>query len=126
MVCAALLAACGGAEKMNGFSERDARARAIPPESLDGCSVRQGRLVLEVGSVLVREYPQAQVADAFRQHKQPLLLLWVRQPGGAPGATVITPMAAPEEYRAGDPIRFFEGRRLLDQPLRLLAGRKLE
>jgi hypothetical protein len=126
MVCAALLAACGGPEKMNGFSERDARARTIAPESIDACSVRQGRLVVEVESALVREYPHAHVADALHQHKQPLLLLWVRQAAGGPGATVITPMAAPEEYRPGDPIRFFEGRRILDQPLRLLAGRRLE
>ena len=110
---------------MAGFSERDARAR-VAEEPLDACSVRAGRLVLEVESALVREYPHKRVAEALHERKQPLLLLWVRQPGGGPGATVITPLAAPEEYRAGDPIRFFEGRRLLDQPLRTMAGRRLE
>ena len=110
---------------MAGFSERDARAR-VAEEPIDGCSVRSGRLVLEVESALVREYPHARMADALHERKQPLLLLWVRQAGGGPGATVITPLAAPEEYRAGDPIRFFEGRRLLDQPLRMVAGRRLE
>ncbi len=117
--------ACGSAEKMNGFPENDARALVSAAAALDACTVRDGHLVLEIESVLVREYPHAR-GDVVREHKQPLLLLWVRDPNAGPGATVLTPLAAPEEYRAGDPVRFFAGRRLLDQPLRLMRGKRME
>lgn len=111
---------------MAGFSERDARAR-VAQESLDACTVRDGRLVLEIESALVREYPHALVGDKIqRGHKQPLVLLWVRQPSGGPGATVITFYAAPDEYRDGDRVRYFDGLRLLEEPVRLVGGKRLE
>ena len=55
-----------------------------------------------------------------------MLLLWVSLPSGGPGAVALTPLVAPEEYRAGEVVRWFEGKRLLDQPYRLLGGRLLE
>jgi hypothetical protein len=107
---------------MSGFSEADARAKASV-EALDSCQLRRGSLVLEVERALVREYPVGADQD---DRKQPLLLLWVGKGNGVPGADVITPRAAPEEYRPGDPIAAFEGVRLLERPLRLVTGHHLD
>jgi hypothetical protein len=89
--------------------------------------VQSGRLVLEVQRVLVREYPNTAVAR-LKNDKQPMLLMRVsgdRQPGRPPEVD-LTPLLAPEDYAPGDPVRFFEGRRLLERPLRALSGRRLE
>lgn len=124
VVCTALLVSCAPARPMSGFSERDARAQ-LQQHTLDACSVLNGRLVVEVEHALVREYPHV-VSDQFETKKQPLLLLWVRREVGGPGAEVITHEVAPEQYRAGDPIYDFEGRRLLALPLRLAHGRRFD
>jgi hypothetical protein len=118
------LVACSGADKMAGFPEREARAHATAV-ALDACAVREGSLVLEVESALVREYPSI-VADPLDEKKQPLLLLWVLDPSGGPGADVIAPVVAPEQYRAGDPIGHFKGLKLLERPLRLMRGRRID
>lgn len=122
-----LLAGCGGSgvEKMAGFGEHDATARPAEPRPLEACQLRRGRLVMEVERALVREYPRTK-RDYFAEKKQPLLLLWVSYPLGGPGAVALTPLPAPEEYSAGALIRWFEGKRLLDQPVRLLQGRRLD
>ena len=75
--------ACGGPERMSGFSEHDARALARIESPADGCAWRNGRLVVEVQRVVVREYPHM-FSHAVQLPKQPLLLLWLRgerQPG---------------------------------------------
>jgi hypothetical protein len=95
--------------------------------TLERCAVQSGRLVLEVQRVLVREYPNTAVAR-LKNDKQPMLLMRVsgdRQPGRPPEVD-LTPLLAPEDYAPGDPVRFFEGRRLLERPLRALSGRRLE
>jgi hypothetical protein len=119
------LAACGGSERMKGFPLVEARSLARPPEALDACVLRRGRLVIEVERALVREYPH-DAKDALHIKKQPLLLLWMRHPEGGPGSTVLTPFAAPTEYRPGDELRCFAGRVLLDQPLRHVGAQQLE
>lgn len=103
----------------------DAATRPAPPEVADACGLRRGRLILEIEQALVREYPRS-TKDVIGDKKQPLLLLWVALPEGGPGAVALTPLAAPEEYRAGENIRWFEGKRLLDQPARLLRGRRFD
>jgi hypothetical protein len=109
---------------MAGFSERDAIARA-KSESIDACALREGSLVLEVESALVREYPRVP-ADHVDAKKQPLLLLWVRDAAGGPGADVIAPVVAPEQYRAGETIGHFAGIKLLERPLRMMRGRRMD
>ncbi len=124
---AMMLAGCGtsGPEKMNGFVERDALVRPADAVPLGACQLRRGRLILEIERTLVREYPHTK-RDYLDEKKQPLLLLWVSYPAGGPGAVALTPLPAPEEYRAGSLVRWFEGKRLLDQPVRLLQGRRLD
>ena len=119
------LVSCGASDKMNGFTEREALARAAEPGALEACQLRKGRLVMEVERALVREYPHTR-RDYIQEKKQPLLLLWVSYPSGGPGAVALTPLPAPEEYTAGALIRWFEGKRLLDQPVRMLRGRRLD
>lgn len=118
------LAACGSPDRMAGFSERDARALATG-EAIDACALREGSLVLEVESALVREYPRV-AADEIAAKKQPLLLLWIRDPSKGPGADVIAPVVAPEQYRAGDAIGHFAGIKLLQRPLRWMRGRRID
>jgi|GEM_PF-2755151 len=110
---------------MNGFPEREALARPAAASSVDACQLRRGRLVLEIERALVREYPKS-TRDLVAEKKQPMLLLWVSHPAGGPGAVALTPLPAPEEYSAGAEIRWFEGKRLLDQPARLARGRRLD
>lgn len=123
-----LLAACGGnSAQMGGFTEVEAKAKVMESTTLERCAVQSGRLVLEVQRVLVREYPNTAVAR-LKNDKQPMLLMRVsgdRQPGRPPEVD-LTPLLAPEDYAPGDPVRFFEGRRLLERPLRALSGRRLE
>lgn len=118
------LAGCASSDKMGGFPERDARAHATA-QAIDACALREGSLVLEVESALVREYPSL-LSDPVDEMKQPLLLLWVRDASGGPGADVIAPIVAPEQYRAGDPIGHFKGLKLLERPLRLMRGRSID
>jgi hypothetical protein len=129
MLCGLLagggLVGCGAPDAMGGFSPREATARPLVPEIIEACKVRRGRLVLEVERAFVREYPRTK-SDTIHEKKQPLLLLWVSIPERGPGATLLTPLAAPEEYQAGEVIRWFEGRRLLEIPARQLAGRRLD
>jgi len=120
-------AACGGPERMGGFNERDARALARIESPADGCALRNGRLVIEVQRVLVREYPHT-LSHKGERPKQPLLLLWLRgarQPG-RPLEVELTTLGAPEDFRDGDRVRVFEGKRLLERPLRALGDRTLE
>jgi hypothetical protein len=125
LISGLLFVGCSGPETMNGFVEREARVRPVAPLAFSACELRRGRLVLEVERALVREYPRS-TRDVLRERKQPLLLLWVSLPAGGPGAVALTPLVAPEEYGPGEQIRWFEGRRLLDLPARLLAGRLLD
>jgi len=124
-----LLLACGSSNsaKMGGFTEAEAQARLLGSKLEERCTVQTGRLVLEVQRVLIREYPNTAVARV-KNDKQPMLLLRVsgeRQPGRPPEVD-LTPLLAPEDYAPGDPVRFFEGRRLLERPLRALHGKRLE
>ena len=123
--CAFTLAACGGAERMKGFPLTEALAIHAPPETLDACAQRRGRLVLEVERAIVREYPHDH-KDALHIKKQPLLLLWMRHAEGGPGSSVLTHFSAPTQYRPGDEIRCFAGRALLDQPMRHVGDQQLE
>src|SRR5262249_17202768 len=112
---------------MSGFPLKDARAQVQTQPADDPCAIRSGRLVLEVAQAIVREYPHTELAR-LKRAKQPMLLLWVtgaRQPGRPPEVD-LTHVSAPEDYRPGDRIHFFEGLRLLDRPLRTLHGRGLE
>jgi len=118
---------CSGPEQMSGFPLKDARAQVQTQPADDPCAIRSGRLVLEVAQAIVREYPHTELAR-LKRAKQPMLLLWVtgaRQPGRPPEVD-LTHVSAPEDYRPGDRIHFFEGLRLLDRPLRTLHGRGLE
>jgi hypothetical protein len=119
--------ACSGPERMSGFNEHEARALARIESPADGCAWRNGRLVVEVQRVLVREYPHTS-SRAMERPKQPLMLLWLRsarQPGRAPEVELVT-LGAPEDFRDGDRIRVLEGKRLLERPLRSLSDRTLE
>jgi hypothetical protein len=119
--------ACGGPERMGGFSEREGRALMRIESPADGCVWRSGRLVIEVQRVLVREYPHP-FSRTVETPKQPLLLLWLRgerQPGRPPEVELTT-LGAPEDFREGDQVRVLEGKRLLERPLRNLGDRTLE
>jgi hypothetical protein len=112
---------------MGGFPERDAVSIVKTAPVAEGCTVRTGRFVIEVQKTLVREYPHTEVAR-FEQHKQPMLLLWLRgeRQVGRPPEVDLSSLVAPDDYLAGDRVRFFDGRRLVDRPLRALAGQRLE
>jgi len=128
-----LLGACGGPEKMSGFTDADARALVGVEVPTDACAVRTGKLVLEVERVVIREYPNAipvelRVAGTPELPKLPLILLWIRgeRQTGRPPEVDLSLLAAPEDFLSGDRVRFFEGKRLLERPLRSLSGRTLE
>lgn len=118
------LAACAGRAQMAGFSEKDATVRTTTPVLFSACDIRSGRLILEIERAQIREYPKS-FSDNFEEKKQPMLLVWVNYPVAGPGAESLYPVIAPEEYRAADRIRYFDGKRVLDKPGRLLTGRKI-
>jgi hypothetical protein len=118
---------CGGAAEMRGFPARDARAQERLEMPKDGCAVRTGNLVIEVERLVIREYPTAFGPD-LRLPKMPLLLLWLRSERGAgrQDEAELSVLAAPEDYLANDPVHFFEGKRLLERPIRAISGRQIE
>jgi hypothetical protein len=111
------------ADAMRGFSPVEASA-IVDAETLDACSVRTGELVIEVVDALVREWPE-EPGGSLEKKKQPLLLTELDGPGQGTGTKEVIPLVAPEGYAPGERLRFFAGRRLLQRPLRLLAGRTL-
>jgi hypothetical protein len=111
------------ANGMRGFSPVEACA-IVQAESLDACSVRTGELVVEVVDAIVREWP-VEPGGSLEKKKQPLLLTELDGPGQGTGTKELIPLVAPEGYAQGERLRFFAGRRLLQRPLRHLAGRTL-
>jgi hypothetical protein len=125
---AATLAGCSSnpAVRMGGFPEAEARARLGPPEPVEACTVRTGRLAVEVERALVREYPHHGYAPTGRA-EQPLIVT-VLTPAGAgarPELSEVASVVAKPVYRPGEPVHAFTGRRLLDRPLRTLGGARL-
>jgi hypothetical protein len=123
------LAACAAgpaAVKMGGFPEAEARARPSPVEEADVCAVRTGRLVVEVERALVREYPHRGSNPGGRA-EQPLLVTVLAPPGAEarPALAEVAAAVAPSGYRPGERVDVFDGRRLLDRPLRAVRGRVL-
>jgi hypothetical protein len=108
---------------MRGFTPVEACA-VVRAETIDACSVRTGELVIEVVDGLVREWPK-EPGDELERKKQPLLLTELEGPGTGTGTKEVIPLVAPEGYAKGERLRYFVGRRLLQRPLRLLAGRML-
>jgi hypothetical protein len=112
--------------RMGGFTDAEARAPAHV-ESVDPCTFRTGRLVLEVEQALVREYPHYG-ATPGRRSEEPMLLTVLGLPdpsGTAPHDAEVAVHMAPAAYRPGDRIHALEGKHLLDRPLRTLRGRRL-
>jgi hypothetical protein len=123
-----VLAGCAGGAapvRMGGFPEAEARAKVAPVQETDLCSVRTGRLVVEVERALVREYPHHGSAPGGRA-EQPLIVS-VLAPAGEEraGLAEVTAAVAPSAYHAGERVSAFDGRRLLDRPLRAVRGRVL-
>jgi hypothetical protein len=118
----AALAACAGQAEMSGFSPAEARAQ-VAAQTVDACATRGGALVLEVEHALIREYPRHFPEQLGR--RQPILLLTLQSRGDDPRTWELLPLIAPDAYRAGDRVDFFVGRRLLERPLRALAGRQI-
>jgi len=125
-----LVAVTGCAEsaapvRMGGFPEPEARAKVAPVEEADVCAVRTGRLVVEVERALVREYPHHGSAPDGRA-QQPLIVS-VLAPDGEEraGLAEVAAAVAPSAYHAGERVSAFDGRRLVDRPLRAVRGRVL-
>jgi hypothetical protein len=107
---------------MGGFGQRDALAVVTEPQIVDACSIRSGRLVIEVESAVVREYPNLS-AGKIHGKQQPMLLISLT--GNLPGETEHFTLVAPAAYQSGDRIGFFSGRRILEVPIRRARQRQL-
>lgn len=129
LVTVAAATGCAGASRgaMAGFPEAEARAIARIEPLPETCSVRSGRMIVEIEDVVVREYPH-HGKQGKRKDSQPLFLVWLRserQPKRPPDVD-FSFLAAPADYAQGDRVRYFDGRRLLDRPLRAIGGKNLE
>jgi hypothetical protein len=111
------------ADEMRGFTPEEARA-VVDTHIVEPCSVFTGELVVEVVDAVVREWPK-EPGGGLEKKKQPMILTELRGPGSGTGTTDIVPLVAPEAYARGESMRWFVGRRLLQRPLRTLAGRLL-
>lgn len=128
---AAVIAGCASREiapivhddAMRGFTPEEARA-VVDTRVVEPCSVFTGELVVEVVDAVVREWPK-EPGGGLEKKKQPLILTELRGPGAGTGTTEIVPLVAPEGYARGESMRWFVGRKLLQRPVRTLAGRLL-
>jgi len=108
---------------MGGFSERDARVTSAAPSPVDACSVRTGLLVVEVERVVVNEYPHHDPTSAHAQ--QPLLVRSIFSEGQPESEGDVQAWVSPLRYRAGQAIGSFAAVRVLERPLRALAGKRI-
>ena len=124
----AVAAGCGGPTRMGGFPEKDARAvQPVPSESIpDACTLRNGRLVVELERAVINEFPNR---DAhLDRREQPLLvrsLAFTDRPNEEKDERDLQSWVTPRKYKSGERIDGFEGLRVMDLPLRRIAGRRL-
>jgi hypothetical protein len=124
LVGAFLAAACGGNNSLRGFPESEVTSPHAKPEVLEGCQARSGRLVIEVESVLVREYPN--FGTVPKGHGQrPFLIVTLESPTANRAGAEAAVLMAPAGYQPGEYIEYFSGRRILERPFRYLAHRRL-
>jgi hypothetical protein len=125
LVVAAVVAGCGGPTRMGGFTERDARAvEAAPPELItDGCTLRRGRLVVEVERAIINEFPHRD--ESLHRRQQPLLVRSLAFTQHLEDERDVQSWITPRKVQPGERIDGFEGLRLLDLPLRRAEGRSL-
>jgi len=121
---AVLATACGGNNSLRGFPEPDVTATHKAPELLQSCQVRSGRLVVEIESVLVREYPNFGTVPKYHGQR-PLLVVTLESPTPNPVNAEAAVVMAPAGYQPGEVVEFFRGRRILDRPWRHITGRRL-
>ncbi len=123
-------AACGGPTSMGGFSDREAHVTPVAPTAVDLCTVRTGLLVVEVERVVVNEYPHH---GQNSHEEQPLLVRSIfadgqpteqaRQQAEKDGD--VQAWVSPFRYRPGQPVVTFAATRLVERPLRALAGKRI-
>ena len=107
---------------MGGFSDREAHVTPVAPTALDACSVRTGQLVIEVEKVVVNEYPHHDAASPHEE--QPLLVRSIFADGQAEKDGDVQAWVSPFRYRPGQEVTAFAAMRLVERPLRALAGKK--
>ncbi|HET6146823.1 MAG TPA: hypothetical protein VFH68_04780 [Polyangia bacterium] len=123
LAAGAVVAGCAGPTSMGGFSERDARVTSAAAAPVDACSVRTGLLVVEVERVVVNEYPHHDPTSAHAQ--QPLLVRSIFAEGQPESEGDVQAWVSPLRYRVGQEIGSFAAVRVLERPLRALAGKRI-
>src|SRR2546423_12196144 len=88
---------------------------------VDVCAVRSGQLVIEVERVVINEYPHHDPASSHGQ--QPLLVRSLFSDGQPERDGDVQAWVSPMRYGAGQTVTSFAALRLLDRPLRALAGK---
>jgi hypothetical protein len=124
----AITAGCGGPTRMGGFPEQDARAvQPVPSETIpDACSWRNGRLVVEVERAVINEFPNRD--EDLHRREQPLLvrsLAFTDHLDEEKDERDLQSWVTPRKYKSGERIDGFEGLRVMELPLRRIAGRSL-
>jgi hypothetical protein len=124
LTCVGLTTACGSNNSLRGFPESDVTANHANPEQVPSCQARNGRLVVEIEGILVREYPNFGAVP--KGHGQrPLLVITVESATANPVGAEAAVLMAPAGYQPGESIEYFRGRRILEQPFRYLTHRRL-
>lgn len=125
LVVAVVFAGCGGPTRMGGFAERDARAVETAPSEViaDSCTLRRGRLVVEVERAVINEFPHR--GDSLDRREQPLLVRSLAFTPHIEDERDVQSWIAPRKVQPGERIDGFEGLRLIDLPLRRAEGRSL-
>jgi hypothetical protein len=121
---ASTLLGCGSNNPFIGFAESAVTVKTMKVERLDSCQVRNGRLVIELESLLIREYPHFGTQPKG-EGQRPLLAMTLDAPGAEPASAESAVLVGPPGYQPGQQIQFFRGRRVLDRPLRNLQHYQL-
>jgi hypothetical protein len=123
LVAGVLVAGCAGPTSMGGFSDHDARVTAPAETAGDVCAVRTGLLVIEVERIVVNEYPHH---DPTSKHEeQPLLVRSVYSDGQSEKGGEVQAWVSPLRYRPGQVVGSFAAFRVLERPLRAMAGKQI-
>ena len=108
---------------MRGFSDRDARVTATTGAPGDVCGVRTGLLVIEVERIVINEYPHHRATSKHEQ--QPLLVRSVFSDGQPEKEGEVQAWASPKRYLPGQVVGSFAAMRVLERPLRAMAGKHI-
>jgi len=108
---------------MGGFSDREAHVTPVAPTAVDVCAVRTGLLVIEVEQVVVNAYPHHDQGSPHEE--QPLLVRSIFTDGQAEKDGDVQAWVSPFRYRPGQPVVTFAATRLVERPLRALAGKRI-